>query len=171
MGAGMAALHLVARLPDSLLQVSRRPCRPAAAAPPLHLPAAACGKQRFVHTHPAPPALLQNTVVIDPSGAWLAGWEARQERLAAPHVRTPNTQHPHASPLALADFAVKHGRQQVRRRQAGSSFCHELFPYLCMLSRHASSTCCAACASENISNPTSQREPEAQLCGNVTVAM
>lgn len=59
------------------------------------------------------PLHLQNTVVVDPSGAWLTGWEARHERLAAPHVRTPNTQHPHASPLALPDFAVKHERQQV----------------------------------------------------------
>ncbi|PRW33610.1 FAD-dependent oxidoreductase [Chlorella sorokiniana] len=72
-GAGMAALHLVARLPDSL---------------------------------------LQGMVVVDPSGAWLTGWEARRARLAAPHMRTPNTQHPHASPLALMDFAVKHDRQQ-----------------------------------------------------------
>lgn len=64
-------------------------------------------------------------MVVDPSGAWLTGWEARHERLSAPHMRTPNTQHPHASPLALPDFAAKHDRQRVgglylgRQRLAG----------------------------------------------------
>ena len=57
---------------------------------------------------------MQGTVVVDSRGAWLAGWTDRCERLAAPHVRTPVTQHPHASPLALQDFVEKHGRQEVR---------------------------------------------------------
>ncbi|KAL4857085.1 Pre-mRNA-processing protein 40A [Chlorella vulgaris] len=72
-GAGPAALHLVARLPDKL---------------------------------------RQDTVVVDRSGGWLHDWTARQNRLAAPLLRTPVQQHPHAAPLALQAYVEKHGRQQ-----------------------------------------------------------
>ncbi|KAL4419953.1 hypothetical protein ABPG75_007051 [Micractinium tetrahymenae] len=73
-GAGMAALHALSRLPDRL---------------------------------------LKGTVVVDGSGAgWLAGWAERRAALAAPHVRTPVMQHPHAQPLALQAFAEKRGRLQ-----------------------------------------------------------
>ena len=51
-------------------------------------------------------------MVIDPSGAWLTSWAARAARLAAPHMRAPATQHPHASPGALQAWAERQGRQQ-----------------------------------------------------------
>lgn len=56
----------------------------------------------------------QSTLVVDSSSAeWLAGWAERQASLAAPHVRTPVMQHPHAQPLALKAFAEKQGRLQA----------------------------------------------------------
>jgi hypothetical protein len=55
---------------------------------------------------------LQDTVVVDRGGGWLHDWTARQNRLAAPLLRTPVQQHPHAAPLALQAYVEKHGRQQ-----------------------------------------------------------
>ena len=107
-GAGLAALHLAARLPESLAQVCSRRRR--------RRPRSPC-RLRLAHLHAlTPPAgaliLAQNTVVIDPAGAWLTSWVARAARLAAPHMRAPATQHPHASPSALQAWAERQGRQQ-----------------------------------------------------------
>ncbi len=62
---------------------------------------------------------MQGTIVVDASGSeWLAGWAERRAALAAPHVRTPVMQHPHAQPLALKSFAEKQGRLQVSKRMS-----------------------------------------------------
>lgn len=117
-GAGLAALHLVSRLPESLLQArwagqscAFGTCRGCNGTSSGRAACAALSQRLHFHT-------LQGTVVVDSRGAWLAGWTDRCGRLAAPHVRTPVTQHPHASPLALQAYAEKHGRQEVRSGQA-----------------------------------------------------
>jgi hypothetical protein len=112
----MAALHVATRLPEALAkarQGCRRCCRRRRRSLPntqhkttLCLPA----KNFLLH---AWLPMLQGMVVVDASGGWLQRWQGRQAALGSPLLRTPVTQHPHASPGALQAYADKQGRQQV----------------------------------------------------------
>lgn len=68
--------------------------------------------------------------VIDPSGRWLAAWDARFRAQAIPHLRSPAVHHPHPDPFALLaathDAAlVRNGSTRLPRSDAFRTFVDE----------------------------------------------
>lgn len=68
-------------------------------------------------------AVLERTLVVDPSGAWLGRLEAWIRRLAPALLRDPATLHAAKTPTALRSFAEKRSRGEVRvsRRRGAMS--------------------------------------------------
>lgn len=59
-------------------------------------------------------SVQQRTVVVDPSGEWLTGWESWCDGLQPGLLREPITLHAGADPSALGSYAEKQGRSAVR---------------------------------------------------------
>ncbi len=147
-GAGRAALHLVARLPPAILAVRPRQLGKKLAQ------CCSCCLQRLMR-QPAPKLRFdldrgacwllkrrlacraQATRVVDERGEWLAAWRARHARCGSAHLRSPVTQCVHAAPGALAAYCAQHGREQVRpalaRAVVGVHSKVEYFNVLCEL--------------------------------------
>jgi hypothetical protein len=56
------------------------------------------------------PKVLEDLVVLDPSGGWLVQWHERFRRLQIPHLRSPVVHHPDPAPYALEKFAHDTGK-------------------------------------------------------------
>lgn len=56
------------------------------------------------------PAIVEDLIVLDPSGDWLVQWNERFRRLQIPHLRSPVVHHPDPAPYALEKFAHDSGR-------------------------------------------------------------
>ena len=63
--------------------------------------------------HPRSTRHMQDTVVVDSTGSWLADWSENYARMACTHFRTPITNSPHKQPAALLFYAKARGREQV----------------------------------------------------------
>lgn len=57
-----------------------------------------------------PSTVLENSVVVDTSGSWLASFREWIQKLSVKYIRSPSNIHPSSKPLALRYFASKHNR-------------------------------------------------------------
>jgi hypothetical protein len=85
------------------------------------------------HLLRADPSLIDDLVVVDPSGAWLASWRRSFRSLEIGHLRSPAVHHPHPDPYALLHHARAngrshelHGRYQSPGAALFDDFCDEV---------------------------------------------
>jgi len=58
----------------------------------------------------AVPSMLDDLVVIDPSGGFNTSWKTQFAAMGIDHLRSPSVHHPHPNPYALLTFADRQGR-------------------------------------------------------------
>lgn len=65
----------------------------------------------------AVPSIIDDLVVIDPSGAFTTSWKAQFAAMGIDHLRSPSVHHPHPDPYALLHFADRQGRSDEFRHR------------------------------------------------------